>query len=216
MDNILCKIYDTLFARYGNLRWWPAQSPYEVIVGAVLTQNTNWGNVEKAIGNFNGDITPTRVLSLGQDELKAIIRPAGFFNQKAGYLKAITEWYAMYDFDATRVMALTLNDARNQLLAVKGIGNETADSILLYAFGFPTFVIDKYTQRFCSRFILDAGDNYMSCKNYFEKNLPKDAALFNNYHALLVINAKNHCASKPKCAGCPLEMQCKKATHPIR
>jgi len=203
-------IYNNLESRYGNLNWWPANSPYEVIVGAILTQNTNWTNVEKALSNFDGDITPERVLALTPDELKALIRPAGFYNQKAAYLVAVTNWFASYDFDVAKVQARPLETARAELLAVRGIGNETADSILLYAFGFPTFVIDKYTQRFCQRFPLDAGKNYISTKAYFEANLPRDAALFNNYHALIVINAKEHCSAKKKCNGCPLSVNCQK------
>ena len=210
MDNILMTIYNGLESRYGNLNWWPANTPYEVIIGAILTQNTNWANVEKAIANFNGDITPDRVLALSPDELKALIRPAGFFNQKAVYLVAVTRWFKRYDFDVAKVRARPLEDMRAELLAVRGIGNETADSILLYAFGFPTFVIDKYTQRFCQRYPVDAGKDYMSVKAYFEANLPRDADLFNNYHALLVINAKEHCRAKMHCGGCPLEALCRK------
>jgi len=210
MDNILISIYHRLEARYGNLNWWPASTPYEVIAGAVLTQNTNWANVEKALANFNDDITPERVLTLSPGELKVLIRPAGFFNQKAVYLTAVTRWFAGYDYDVKKVQARPLEAVRAELLAVHGIGNETADSILLYAFGFPTFVIDKYTQRFCQRYPVDAGDNYMSVKAYFEANLPQDAALFNNYHALIVINAKEHCSAKKNCDGCPLSMYCRK------
>ena len=210
MDNILMTIYNKLESRYGNLNWWPANSPYEVIVGAILTQNTNWANVEKALANFSGDITPKKVLSLDPDELKALIRPAGFFNQKAKYLVAVTKWFGGYDFNVAKVQAKPLKTVRAELIAVHGIGNETADSILLYAFGFPTFVIDKYTQRFCQRFPLDAGKDYMSVKAYFEANLTRDAALFNNYHALIVINAKEHCSASKNCGGCPLASHCQK------
>ena len=202
--------YRRLEARYGNLNWWPADTPYEVIAGAILTQNTNWGNVEKALANFGGDITPERVMDLAPEELKALIRPAGFFNQKAIYLKAVTQWFGRYDFDVAKVQAQPLEEIRAELLAVRGIGNETADSILLYAFGFPTFVVDKYTQRFCQRYPLDAGKDYMAVKAYFEANLPRDAAMFNNYHALIVINAKEHCSAKKHCEGCPLGIYCQK------
>ena len=210
MGNDLTTIYNHLLSHYGNLNWWPADTPYEVIVGAILTQNTNWSNVEKALANFNGNLTPKRILDLEPDELKTIIRPAGFFNQKTVYLKAVTGWFARYDFNVANVQAYPLEKIRNELLAVKGIGFETADSILLYAMGFPTFVIDKYTQRFCERFPINAGKDYMSIKLYFEAHLPNETELFNNYHALIVVNAKNHCTVKPKCAGCPLEMNCQK------
>ena len=213
MDSQLMHIYNQLHSRYGNLNWWPANSPYEVIVGAILTQNTNWGNVEKAMANFNGDITPERVLAMAPEDLKDIIRPAGFFNQKAVYLKAVTQWYQRYDFSVAKVRAVPLEKIRPELLAVRGIGNETADSILLYAFNFPTFVIDKYTQRFCSRYPIHAGKDYMAVKSYFEANLPRDEALFNNYHALIVINAKYHCGAKINCTDCPLDIYCQKLGH---
>ncbi|MCL2404558.1 MAG: endonuclease [Defluviitaleaceae bacterium] len=203
-------IYSRLESCYGNLNWWPARSPYEVIVGAILTQNTNWSNVEKALANFDGDITPMRLLALDLDELKALIRPAGFYNQKADYLVTVTKWFERYAFDVDTVRARPLDEIRAQLLALRGIGNETADSILLYAFGFPTFVIDKYTLRFCQRYPLDAGSDYMSAKAYFEAHLPRDVALFNNYHALIVINAKEHCSAKKRCEGCPLSAYCQK------
>jgi endonuclease-3 related protein len=146
----LTAIYEALLARHGNLSWWPAKTPYEVILGAMLTQNTAWGNVEKAIANFAGDLSPERLMSLDMSALAEIIRPAGFFNQKAAYLKEVTAWFGRYGFDVSAVRKLPLAQARAELLSVRGIGNETADSILLYAFGFPSFVIDAYTTRLLS------------------------------------------------------------------
>ena len=204
-------IYETLYNRYGDLDWWPAKTPYEVMVGAVLTQNTAWGNVEKTIANFE-DLSPKFVLNSDISKLTEIIRPAGFFNQKAVYLKAVTAWFAQYNFDVPTVQREPLEKVRAELLAVKGVGKETADSILLYAFGFPTFVVDAYTMRLCERYSLDAGKSYDSVKAYFQNNLPRDADMYNNYHALIVINAKEHCRKKPLCAGCPLEKSCRKET----
>ena len=201
-------IYNTLLADYGDLHWWPAETPYEVMVGAVLTQNTAWGNVEKAIANFSGNLTPEFVLNADTTELSDIIRPAGFFNQKAAYLKAVTEWFAGYNFDVPTVQRETLKKLRPELLSVKGVGKETADSILLYAFNFPSFVVDAYTVRLCDRFPVDAGKGYDAVKAYFEASVPKDAKIYNNYHALIVINAKEHCRKKPLCAGCPLYDTC--------
>ncbi|MDR1439969.1 MAG: endonuclease [Clostridiales bacterium] len=202
------KIYDTLFARYGDLHWWPAKTPYEVIVGAVLTQNTAWGNVEKAIANFGGLVEPGFVASAGIEELAGIIRPAGFFNQKAAYLKSVTAWFAKYAYDAPSVRREPLGKLRAELLAAKGVGRETADAILLYAFGFPTFVVDAYTVRLCGRVPLCAGDGYEAVKRFFEGGLPKSAAAYNHCHALIVQNAKEHCRKKPLCGGCPLEGDC--------
>ena len=204
----LMKIYDALLARYGDLNWWPAETPYEVIVGAVLTQNTAWGNVEKAIANFGGNLTPEIVMHADHNRLAEIIRPAGFFNQKAAYLKAVTQWYAGYGFDVLSVRNQTMEKLRAELLAVKGVGRETADSILLYAFGFPAFVIDAYTMRLCERIPINAGKGYEAVKAYFESAIPRDAKIYNNYHALIVINGKNHCRKKPVCSGCPLGGLC--------
>jgi endonuclease-3 related protein len=209
-------IYQTLHARYGDLHWWPAKTPYEVIVGAILTQNTAWSNVEKAIANFagsscgSGKLDPQAVLNMDTAELIDIIRPAGFFNQKAAYLKAVTAWFAGYDFDVGAVSKLPLEKARAELLLVKGVGKETADSILLYAFGFPTFVVDAYTVRLCERFPIPVGKGYDSVKAYFEEKLPLSEEVYNNFHALIVINAKEHCRKKPKCGGCPLYESCRR------
>ncbi|MDR0220434.1 MAG: endonuclease [Lachnospiraceae bacterium] len=205
---MLTSIYETLSAHYGDLHWWPARTPYEVMVGAVLTQNTAWANVEKAIARFDGAPTPEGVARLGMSELAETIRPAGFFNQKAGYLKAVTEWYAGYGYEAAEVKKQPLFNLRAELLAVKGVGPETADSILLYAFGFATFVVDAYTYRLCERYPLPAGQGYAAVKAYFEAGLPRDAKVYNNFHAAIVINAKEHCRKqKPLCGECPLRQQ---------
>jgi len=205
------EIYDALHARYGDLNWWPAETPYEVMVGAVLTQNTAWRNVEKAIANFSGKLSPQDILDMDVAELAEIIRPAGFFNQKAVYLKTVTEWFAKYDFDVSAVRREPLENVRAELLSLKGVGKETADSILLYAFVFPTFVVDTYTVRLCERYPMNAGANYDAVKAYFENHLPRDAEIYNNYHAMIVINAKEHCRkSKPLCDKCPLNGTCGK------
>ena len=201
-------IYEILLEAYGDLRWWPAKTPYEVIVGAVLTQNTAWSNVEKAIANFGKNLLPETVANLEISELSEIIRPAGFFNQKTQYLKAVTAWFARYDYNAPTVKRQPLEKLRAELLATRGIGPETADSILLYAFGFPTFVVDAYTVRLCGRYPIDAGKGYAPLKVYFEDNLPQSAEVYNNFHALIVTNAKKHCRKKPSCADCPLIQTC--------
>jgi endonuclease-3 related protein len=204
----LTAIYRVLSERYGNLRWWPASAPYEVIVGAILTQNTAWGNVEKAIANFAGDLSPERLMSMNKDTLIEIIRPAGFFNQKAAYLREVTSWFGEYGFSIPAVRKLPLARIRAELLSVRGVGRETADSILLYAFGFPSFVVDAYTMQLLSRLPIDAGGNYEEVKEYFERALPRDVEIYNNFHALIVVNAKEHCRKKPVCAKCPLLRMC--------
>ena len=211
MDSSILTIYETLLAHYGNLNWWPAKTPYEVIVGAVLTQNTAWSNVEKAIANFDDHLSPQAVLEMKISDLTEIIRPSGFFNQKATYLRAITEWYAGYNFDVVTVQREQLEKLRPELLSVKGIGKETADSILLYSFGFPTFVVDAYTVRLCERYPVEVGIGYDTVKAYFESNLPRSVEMYNNYHALIVINGKEHCRKKnPQCDSCPLRDLCER------
>ena len=211
MNNILMDVYGLLLERHGEPRWWPAKTPYEVIAGAVLTQNTAWGNVEKALAGFGGALSPELVAGLDMAKLAETIRPCGFFNQKSVYLKEVTAWYGRYGYSAPAVAGQPLGRLREELLAVKGVGRETADSILLYAFGFPTFVVDAYTVRLLERLPLDAGAGYEAVKAFFEAALPRDAGLFNRYHALIVLNGKAFCRKKALCDGCPLCGICKKA-----
>lgn len=211
MDGMLTHIYTKLLSFYGDLHWWPAKTPYEVIIGAILTQNTAWANVEKAIANFGGELTPEFVTGADIEKLAGIIRPAGFFNQKAGYLKAVTAWYAGYGCDVQTVREQQPERLRDELLSTRGVGQETADSILLYAFGFPAFVVDAYTHRLCSCYPINAGKSYAEVKTYFESRLPKSTEVYNNFHALIVINAKEHCRKKkPACDGCPLSGECRR------
>jgi len=208
------EVYQTLAAHYGDLRWWPAETAYEVIVGAVLTQNTAWHNVEKAIANFGGGdlLSPQFVRDVDPIRLAAIIHPAGFYNQKTLYLKAVTEWFEQYSYDVDVVREQPLDSLRRELLAVKGIGQETADSILLYAFGFATFVVDAYTTRLCARYGIDAGKKYDAVKAYFEANLPRCADVYNNYHAYIVMLGKDFCRkTRPLCDTCPLTEMCVKS-----
>ncbi len=206
----ILSIYDTLLAHYGELNWWPAGTPYEVIVGAVLTQNTAWRNVEMAIANFGEDLSPETVSGYEHEKLMQIIRPAGFFNGKACCLKAVTAWYARYGFDVPSVQKEPLDKLRAELLCIKGIGQETADSILLYAFGFPTFVVDAYTLRLCNRYPIETGRGYAAVKAFFEVNLPPDREIYKGLHAQIVVNAKEHCRKKASCGGCPLSAACEK------
>jgi endonuclease-3 related protein len=210
MNNSLSEIYQALFLHYGDLQWWPAKTPYEVMVGAILTQNTAWSNVEKAIGQFEDDLTPDRIHHLPLEKLQDHIRPSGYYTQKSQYLKVLTEWFMSYDCDVKRIQNLPLSDVRKELLGVHGVGNETADSILLYAFHFPTFVVDAYTMRLFKRYPLDAGKTYVQVKKFIESRIPADVLVYNRFHALIVQNGKEHCKKKALCEGCPLEGSCKK------
>ncbi len=209
-------LYDKLYAQYGNLHWWPAQTPYEVMVGAVLTQNTAWTNVEKALANFGTQLSAELVENMPVQELCERIRPAGFFNQKALYLKALTAWFKTYDYSAACAAKTDLSILRRELLCVKGVGAETADSVLLYALNLPSFVVDAYTKRLLKRIGVcpNAGQAqlYDAIQQYFEQAIPKDVALYNNYHALIVENAKEHCRAKPLCTACPLADICAHAS----
>jgi endonuclease-3 related protein len=173
-----------------------------------LTQNTAWNNVEKALANFGENLTPDSAAEMSLAGLEKIIRPSGFYSRKASCLKAVTAWFDRYNFDVSTVQSESLEKLRSELLAIKGIGPETADSILLYAFGFPVFVVDAYTSRLCERYPISAGKGYAAIKAYFEESLPLSAVIYNNFHALIVTNAKEHCRKTPKCAGCPLHEQC--------
>ena len=207
----LTKVYETLFARYGDLHWWPAKTPYEVMAGAVLTQNTAWRNVVKAIDNFKGTLTPEFVAQAEPAVLIDIIRPAGFFSRKAECLIAVTAWYAGYSYDAENVRSEPFKKIRAELCSVKGVGDETADSISLYAFDFLTFVVDAYTVRLCGRYTIETGGGYFGVKAFFESNLPKSIEIYKNFHALIIANAKEHCRkNKPLCSGCPLFEGCER------
>jgi endonuclease-3 related protein len=204
----LKEIYDLLFARFGPQDWWPGDTPFEVIVGAILTQNTNWTNVGKAIINIkNADLLgPEKLHRLDITKLAALIRPAGYFNIKAKRLKNFLDWFfENYSGELKNLENVSTAELRQQLLSVKGVGPETADSILLYALNRPVFVVDAYTARICSRHhLIDEGADYYQIQETFESNLPSDIQLFNEYHALLVHLGKDFCKPTPKCEECPL------------
>lgn len=204
----LFDIYKLLSDAYGKQHWWPADTAFEMMTGAILTQNTSWSNVEYAIANFGTDLTPEYILSCPLKELKIKIRPSGFYNQKALRLKYLAEWFAKYDYDIEKVKSKNPEKLRTELLKVNGIGNETADSILLYAFEKTYFVIDSYTKRIFTRLGFNLPDNYDEIRIYFESRIPRSVTLYNEYHALIVKLAKTHCKTFPICNKCPLEGIC--------
>ncbi len=201
-------IYALLFERFGKRHWWPADSPFEVIVGAVLTQNTAWTNVEKAIANLKaaGVLSTDRLHSLAVAEVARLIRPSGFYNQKAKRLKAVVEYLMdRYKGSIDAMGEKNTAELRDELLSIKGIGRETADSILLYACCKPVFVVDSYTYRVLSRHgLADERMTYDSLQQIFMDNLEHDVMVFNEYHALIVELAKRHCRTQPRCDDCPL------------
>ena len=212
-NTLLLTWYRTMLDALGPSRWWPGETPFEVAVGAILTQNTNWGNVERAIANLRraDALTPEAMAALPAPELAELIRPAGYFRIKADRLRhflAFLEREAGPDA-GSRLRGLPVQDPqtlREKLLQVKGVGPETADSILLYALGLPTFVVDAYTRRILSRHgLLPEDVPYEELREYFMDVLDPDPALFNEYHALIVRVGKNWCRKRePLCAACPL------------
>jgi endonuclease-3 related protein len=208
MHEKLIKIYDILLDRYGRRHWWPAETPFEVCVGAILTQNTNWGNVEKAVANLKraGLLSPAALHELPVERLAEKIRPAGFFNVKSERLKEFITWlFDNHGGSVERMSGAQWPELRKELLTVRGIGPETADSILLYACAKPSFVVDAYTKRLLSSLGLITGrEGYEELRSLFMENLPPDVELFNEFHALIVQHAKEHCRKKPRCGGCAL------------
>ncbi len=209
MNRKLLAIYSRLYAHFGPQHWWPGETPFEVAAGAILTQNTNWGNVEKAIKNLKnaGRLQAKALHVMSPDALASYIRPAGYFNIKAKRLKNfIALLVSEYGGSMKRMRKEPLIVVREKLLGVNGIGPETADSIILYALEQPVFVIDAYTKRVLSRHnILDHDAPYDEFQNLFHKGLSNDVRLFNEYHALFVRLAKEYCRTRPLCGGCPLE-----------
>ncbi len=232
------RIYLSLLEAYGPQGWWPLQSlagkkpsyskrfdergycpgsynhpstadqSFEIIVGAILTQNTAWINVEKAIARLMGHspLTPKDLLSIPLDDLASLIRPAGYYNQKARRLHVIADFFKGYhDDNYLYFKTADIQEARSLLLQVKGVGPETADSILLYAFNRPSFVVDAYTKRVFHRLGLIGKDaSYDQVQSFFHRGLSKDTRIFKEYHALIVEHSKRHCRSKAFCDGCPL------------
>ena len=205
----LLDMYQKMLDALGTQQWWPGETPFEVIIGAILTQNTNWSNVEKAIKNLKtaGKLAPHEIYRLSEAELAELIRPSGFFNVKAKRVKTFINWlFSHYEGDLAYLFDRGLPSLREELLSIKGIGPETADSILLYAGNFPTFVVDAYTYRIFSRHgLIPEESSYDEMKDFFEDNLPKDVQLYNEYHALLVNIGKRYCKPKQSCEQCPLK-----------
>jgi endonuclease-3 related protein len=205
----LNKIYQLLFERFGPQHWWPGETKFEVMIGAILTQNTNWANVEKAIANLKltGCLSPEKLYNLDLRQLAELIRPAGYYNIKAKRLKNFINWlFDNYAGNLTNLASVDTDKLRAELLAIKGIGHETADSILLYALDRPIFVVDAYTARVAVRHeLIEPVADYEQLRELFQSNLPQDTLLFNEYHALLVKVGKEFCKPKARCLNCPLE-----------
>ena len=208
MSNVLTEVYERLYTEFGPQHWWPGESPFEIMVGAVLVQNTSWKNVEVAIENLieAGVMDPQQLLRLPIEELQELIRPAGYFRLKAGRLRNLLRLIVEdYEGSVERMRSTNLEKLREDLLAVNGIGPETADSILLYALDLPTAVVDAYTHRVLNRHgWIDEDADYYRLKELVEDSMPREVALFNEFHALMVRVGRLHCRKTPKCETCPL------------
>lgn len=193
------QLYEELLSYYGPQNWWPGEG-FEIAVGTILTQNTSWKNVEITLENLrNFDLLdPEKIVACDNDLLKNLIKPSGFFNQKSQYLKNFSKYWINNS-----------NPSRDELLQIKGIGEETADSILLYLLNKPEFIVDAYTIRISNRIGFGKSESKQYWKKFFEKTLDKDVHLFNEYHALLVIHAKEKCIkTNPNCKECFLNRKC--------
>jgi len=201
-------MFDRLLKHYGPQNWWPGETPFEVMVGAILTQNTNWKNVEKAIENLKSAkaLNPKKLLALSDTAMARLIKPAGYFNVKTKRLKSFLDFFHKeYGCSVKKMVRQDTGKLREQLLSVKGIGPETADSILLYALGHPQFVVDAYTYRvFTRHYLLGEEAVYEDLQELAVESIPPEADHYNEFHALLVNVGKDFCGPKPKCDQCPL------------
>lgn len=226
MRDILTKIYRTLYQTYGPRYWWPGETSFEVMVGAILTQNTSWRNVEKAIQKLKGKglLNAKGIRQLKKSKLASLIKSSGYYRIKADRLKSFIDFlFKEYDGDLKRMKREGLGELREKLLGVKGIGPETSDSILLYGLEKPIFVVDAYTRRILSRHgIISGKASYGEVQKLFMDYIPRDEKLFNEYHALFVHLGKTVCKKIPRCDICPLrdkignkkwEMESRKVTH---
>ena len=208
-------VFDRLAAAYGTQAWWPAHDPFEMMAGALLTQRTTWRNAERAIAALRDAdaLSPEMLALLPASRLEALVRPAGTFRVKAARLRSLARWY----LDAGGIESLSVRSTavlRAELLELAGIGPETADDILVYAFARPVFVVDAYARRILSRYGWAKGDEpYDRLSAAATRAIGRDAAVLGEFHALLVEHGKRHCRSSPRCTGCPLASRCRAAVH---
>lgn len=212
MDKKLIEIYKILFNNFGRQHWWPAKGrkerKFEICIGAILTQNTSWKNAEKAIENLReaGALSEKAIEKIPQEKIALLIKPAGYYNQKAKKLKAFAGFLEKNSFE--KLGKMPINEARQLLLEVHGIGKETADSMLLYALNKPIFIIDAYTKRIFERIFSMKFKDYDEWQRFFSKSLRRDTLLFNEYHALIVALGKDVCRKRPLCEKCPVQNKC--------
>lgn len=219
MGRSVKSIVEELQSAYSVEGWWPSESPFEVAAGAILTQRTSWTNVQTALGNLRsvGMMAPEKISRCRQEALEKLVRPSGFYRQKARYLKAFSSHLVRgYGGDMGRMAKRPQAQLRRELLGLEGIGPETADTIMLYALGLPSFVVDAYSFRLLRRLGLYSGRDYSHVKDMFERSLGRDVRTLSNAHAAIVVHCKEHCKTRPVCDGCPLLSVCPSQVHDER
>jgi len=211
----LLGVFNNLFKAYGKQYWWPGETPFEIMIGAILTQNTSWVNVEKAIDNLTSHniLDAEKIVQSDESRLAKLLKPSGYFNLKAKRVKNYCQWYlAQGGYD--RLSKQDSGPLRNKLLTVNGVGPETADDIMLYAFERPVFVVDAYTRRLFARLgLIDGSEPYEHIRQLFEQKLGEDVVLYNEYHALIVWHGKYFCKKNPKCNQCCINEKCQHAMN---
>lgn len=210
MDQPYIKIYKKLYDYYGPQNWWPADTPFEVIISAILVQNTNWNNVELSLEKLKPNLTPEKLERLTEEKLAQLIRSSGYYNVKAKRIKAFLSWFKTYDYQFSNVEKDHVEKLRQELLNIHGIGQETADVILLYVFNVPVFIADSYARRIFNRIGMNVPSTYDGLRERVEENFPSDSYLLNEYHALLVMHGKTYCKKTPICNQCPIRDICER------
>lgn len=205
------EVYDILLTAYGRPRWW-SEEPFTVMFQSVLVQNTTWSSVEKTCAPIEDKLTPEYIENLPGEELERLISPCGFYKAKARTIQALVSWYRRYQFDRGTVQNTSMPELRKELLSVKGVGAETADVILVYAFYKPSFIIDAYTRRFLQRLGFAFADD-KAVRSFFETGLPRDARLYGQYHWLILEHCISVCKKSPKCHSCCFREQCENVTQ---
>ncbi len=219
----LMRIYELMREAFGHRKWWPGDTAFEIMIGAILTQNASWANVEKALHNLKTEdmLSPEGIRDADLERLAELVKPSRYYNQKAIKLKDFVEWFLAppYKGSAPRLKRRPAGELRDELLSIRGIGPETADDILCYALDKPVFVVDAYTRRAFHRLgFLREDASYDETRRLFMENLPEDLELFNDYHAQIVHLGQMHCRPKPICEGCPLKplKKCKPPKPPAK
>ncbi len=207
LNSLLMELYRALREEFGYRDWWPGEGAFEIMTGAILTQRTNWGNVEKALDALReeGVLEPAAVANITMERLRQLVRPAGYYRQKSARLRRLAQWLLQRtEGDPGALEHVPTDELREELLSLRGIGPETADSILLYALDRRTFVVDTYTKRILARHeLVDPDSGYYELKEFFEAHLPADLELYGDYHAQLVELGKRYCRPSPRCSNCP-------------